>query len=71
MGNSGFAAIRRQYEFRSIGIGNWVTAEEQRRAAPRFASALEDLKAMAEYLASLPPIKNLVISENQDSEQDW
>ena len=31
----------------------------------------EDLKAMAEYLASLPPIKNLVISENQDSEQDW
>jgi len=26
---------------------------------------------MAEYLASLPPIKNLVISENQDSEQDW
>jgi Cytochrome c, mono- and diheme variants len=31
----------------------------------------EDLKAMAEYLASLPPIKHLVISENQDSEQDW
>ena len=31
----------------------------------------EDLKAMAEYLASLPPIRNLVISENQDSEQDW
>ena len=31
----------------------------------------EDLTAMAEYLASLPPIKNRVISENQDSEQDW
>jgi len=31
----------------------------------------EDLKAMAEYLASLPPIKNLIIPENQDSEQDW
>ena len=46
MGNSGFAAIRRQYEFRSIGIGNWVTADEQQRAAYRFAGALEDLKAI-------------------------
>ncbi|PAU81073.1 hypothetical protein CK501_05790 [Halovibrio salipaludis] len=46
MANSGFAAIRRQYGFRSIGIGNWVTAEEQQRAAGRFAAALEDLKAI-------------------------
>ncbi|WP_077531314.1 CLCA_X family protein [Vreelandella utahensis] len=46
MGNSGFAAIRRQYEFRSIGIGNWVTADEQQRAAHRFAGALEDLKTI-------------------------
>lgn len=46
MGNSGFAAIRRQYGFRSIGIGNWVAADEQQRAAHRFAGALEDLKAI-------------------------
>ncbi|MFO7788549.1 MAG: CLCA_X family protein [Halospina sp.] len=46
MGNGGFAAIRRQYGFRSIGIGNWVTADEQQQAAYRFAAALEDLKAI-------------------------
>ncbi|XOZ34115.1 CLCA_X family protein [Halomonadaceae bacterium KBTZ08] len=46
MGISGFAAIRRQYGFRSIGIGNWVKSEEQERAAHRFAAALDDLKAI-------------------------
>ncbi|MYL26691.1 MULTISPECIES: CLCA_X family protein [Halomonadaceae] len=46
MGNNGFAAIRRQYDFRSIGIGNWVTRDEQQRAAHRFAAALEDLKTI-------------------------
>lgn len=46
MGSSGFAAIRRQYAFRSIGIGNWVTPDEQARAAHRFAGALDDLKAI-------------------------
>lgn len=46
MGSSGFAAIRRQYDFRSIGIGNWVTSEEQQRAAERFSGALDDLKAI-------------------------
>ncbi|MEQ6884984.1 CLCA_X family protein [Salicola sp. Rm-C-2C1-2] len=46
MDSNSFAAIRRQYDFRSIGIGNWVTAQEQQRAADRFASALQDLKAI-------------------------
>lgn len=46
MSNNGFAAIRRQYDFRSIGIGNWVTADEQQQAAHRFGDALQDLKAI-------------------------
>lgn len=41
--SQGFIGIRRRFGFRSIGIGNWVTREEQARAAHRFESALVDL----------------------------
>ena len=38
-----FADLRRRFGFRSIAIGNWVTREEQARAAVQFQQALEDL----------------------------
>jgi len=38
-----FADLRRRFGFRSIAIGNWVTREEQARAAVQFQRALEDL----------------------------
>lgn len=41
--NSDFAAIRRQFDFRSIRIGRWVTKAEQAAVAPQFHAALCDL----------------------------
>ena len=41
-----FVLIRRQFDFRSIEIGRWVTAEERDRAAVKFHSALEDLMSV-------------------------
>ncbi len=38
-----FVHIRRQFDFRSIQIGRWVTREEQARAAGLFYGALADL----------------------------
>ncbi|HBM28502.1 MAG TPA: hypothetical protein DDZ92_06410 [Halomonas sp.] len=40
---SSFGAIRRQFDFRSIEIGRWVTNEERDRAAALFHDALCDL----------------------------
>lgn len=40
---SSFGAIRRQFDFRSIEIGRWVTREERDRAAALFHDALCDL----------------------------
>ncbi|GAB3485555.1 hypothetical protein GCM10027340_22480 [Marinomonas epiphytica] len=39
-----FVAIRREFDFRSIEMGRWVTSEERDRAAPKFYQALTDLK---------------------------
>lgn len=40
-----FLNIRKQYDFRSIEIGRWVTPEEKDRAAVHFDRALADLMA--------------------------
>jgi hypothetical protein len=51
-----FADLRRRFGFRSIAIGNWVTREEQARAAVQFQRALEDLMQLLagpEQLVSL------------------
>ncbi len=40
---SSFALIRRQFDFRSIEIGRWVTSAERDRAAELFHDALCDL----------------------------
>ncbi|MEA2118219.1 CLCA_X family protein [Halovibrio sp. HP20-50] len=40
---SNFALIRRQFDFRSIEIGRWVTSAERDRAAELFHDALCDL----------------------------
>lgn len=40
-----FATIRRQFGFRSIEIGRWVTEQERDRAAGQFHRALCDLSA--------------------------
>ncbi|CEP36993.1 MULTISPECIES: CLCA_X family protein [Halomonadaceae] len=40
---SSFALIRRQFDFRSIEIGRWVTSTERDRAAELFHDALCDL----------------------------
>lgn len=51
-----FADLRRRFGFRSIAIGNWVTREEQARAAGQFMRALEDLMGLLggpEQLVSL------------------
>ncbi|MFO7994348.1 MAG: CLCA_X family protein, partial [Marinobacter sp.] len=41
-----FVTVRRQFEFRSIEVGRWVTPEERDRAAVRFYQALCDLMAI-------------------------
>ncbi len=38
-----FVTVRRQFEFRSIEVGRWVTPQERDRAAGRFYQALCDL----------------------------
>lgn len=43
---SGFVALRRQFEFRSIEVGRWVTPAEMDQAATRFQKALNDLKSV-------------------------
>ncbi|TDT41470.1 hypothetical protein DES49_1563 [Halospina denitrificans] len=51
-----FADLRRRFGFRSIAIGNWVTREEQAKAAVQFQRALEDLMQLLggpEQLVSL------------------
>jgi hypothetical protein len=40
-----FLNIRKQYDFRTIEIGRWVTPDERDRAAVKFAHALADLMA--------------------------
>lgn len=51
-----FAKIRRQFDFRGIEIGRWVTPEERDLAAMNFHQALEDLMFVLqgpEHLISL------------------
>lgn len=51
-----FMAIRRQFEFRTIEIGRWVTEPEKERAALKFYQALCDLMDVLggpEWLISL------------------
>ena len=38
-----FVTVRRRFDFRSIEVGRWVTAQERDRAAGRFYQALCDL----------------------------
>ncbi|MDN7131873.1 hypothetical protein JNO04_05855 [Halomonas sp. MC140] len=45
---SSFALIRRQFDFRSIEIGRWVTSAERDRAAELFHDALCDLMLILE-----------------------
>lgn len=54
--STNFADLRRRFGFRGIAIGNWVTREEQARAAVQFQQALEDLMRLLggpEQLVSL------------------
>lgn len=51
-----FVTIRRQFDFRGIEMGRWVTPEERDRAAVNFHRALEDLMSVLqgpEHLVSL------------------
>tara|TARA_R110001599_G_scaffold34194_1_gene109652 strand:- start:12161 stop:12907 length:747 start_codon:yes stop_codon:yes gene_type:complete len=51
-----FVMIRRQFDFRGIEMGRWVTPEERDRAAVNFHRALEDLMDVLqgpEHLISL------------------
>tara|TARA_R110001632_G_scaffold23778_1_gene67094 strand:- start:12080 stop:12832 length:753 start_codon:yes stop_codon:yes gene_type:complete len=41
-----FVTIRRQFDFRGIEMGRWVTSEERDRAAVNFHRALEDLMSV-------------------------
>ncbi|REG85759.1 hypothetical protein [Marinomonas pollencensis] len=41
-----FVTIRRQFDFRGIEMGRWVTTEERDRAALNFHQALTDLMAV-------------------------
>ena len=41
-----FVMIRRQFDFRGIEMGRWVTQEERDRAAVNFHRALEDLMSV-------------------------
>ncbi|NVK72914.1 MAG: hypothetical protein HWE24_05485 [Oceanospirillaceae bacterium] len=41
-----FVIIRRQFDFRGIEMGRWVTPEERDRAAVNFQQALEDLMSV-------------------------
>lgn len=41
-----FVIIRRQFDFRGIEMGRWVTPEERDRAAVNFYRALEDLMSV-------------------------
>ena len=41
-----FAALRRRFGFRSIGIGHWVSDSEKARAAEQFHTALTDLMSI-------------------------
>lgn len=41
-----FVTVRRQFAFRSIEVGRWVTPQERDRAAVRFYGALCDLMAI-------------------------
>lgn len=41
-----FVMIRRQFDFRGIEMGRWVTTEERDRAAVNFYRALEDLMSV-------------------------
>ena len=41
-----FLALRRQFGFRTIAIGKWVTEAEKQRAAALFGAALTDLMAI-------------------------
>lgn len=41
-----FVTVRRQFDFRSIEVGRWVTEQERDRAAIRFHQALTDLMAI-------------------------
>lgn len=41
-----FVMIRRQFDFRGIEMGRWVTPEERDRAAVNFYRALEDLMSV-------------------------
>ncbi|MBS3805839.1 MAG: hypothetical protein KGY54_14935 [Oleiphilaceae bacterium] len=44
--NVSFVTVRRQFEFRSIEVGRWVSEPERDRAAMRFYQALNDLMAV-------------------------
>lgn len=48
-----FGHIRRQFDFRSIQIGRWVTRDEQARAAGLFYDALCDLMSILQGPESL------------------
>lgn len=53
-----FAAIRRQFDFRSIEIGRWVTPEERDFAAVKFYQALCDLMASLRSPESLISLRS-------------
>ncbi|WP_309044432.1 CLCA_X family protein [Marinobacter sediminicola] len=48
-----FVTVRRQFDFRSIEVGRWVTPSERDRAADRFYRALCDLMAILQGPESL------------------
>jgi len=50
---SDFAALRRRFGFRSIGIGHWVSESEKAQAADQFHAALTDLMRILSGTESL------------------
>jgi hypothetical protein len=52
-----FVHIRRQFDFRSIQIGRWVTRDEQARAAGLFYDALADLMSILQGPESLVSLR--------------
>ncbi len=53
-----FVTVRRQFDFRSIEVGRWVTPQERDRAAGRFYQALCDLMTILQAPETLISLRS-------------
>ena len=53
-----FVTVRRQFDFRSIEVGRWVTQQERDRAAGRFYQALCDLMTILQAPETLISLRS-------------